>query len=218
MRPQLDASTEPVGAELVYPELRRAPPTFNRRQKVKNEASTGANCHSERSQTRTSSAPTHCHSERSEESAFSSRHQTRHKLQRRIRQFRGNSGRLWRSRRFRRSCGLVRRRRFALRRRLANGKVLAHFFEPLRSDPTNGTQIIHAFKRAVRLAHLQNLVRSSAGPISGTNRNLVRGGCIQVDRRFRAASYWQAGSGETPKKSTADRQSTGANSRGISTY
>jgi hypothetical protein len=184
MRPQLDASTEPVGAELVYPELRRAPPTFNRRQKVKNEASTGANCHSERSQTRTSSAPTHCHSERSEESAFSSRHQTRHKLQRRIRQFRGNSGRLWRSRRFRRSCGLVRRRRFALRRRLANGKVLAHFFEPLRSDPTNGTQIIHAFKRAVRLAHLQNLVRSHR-PNPRHQLQLLRSGRIQVDRRFR---------------------------------
>src|SRR5260370_28943606 len=41
-----------------------------------------------------------------------------------------------------------------LRGRLPDRQILAHFFKPLRPEAANRQQIIHAFERAVRLAHL----------------------------------------------------------------
>jgi hypothetical protein len=45
------------------------------------------------------------------------------------------------------------------RRRLPRDKVLAHFRQAFRTDAANRLQIVDTFKRAVRFAHLQNLVR-----------------------------------------------------------
>src|SRR6266576_2111472 len=51
------------------------------------------------------------------------------------------------------------RESIALRRRLPNSQILAHLFEPLRPEPANRQQIVHALEDAVGFAHLQDLVR-----------------------------------------------------------
>jgi hypothetical protein len=60
---------------------------------------------------------------------------------------------------FCRSSGLRGKRVALCRSRLPNGQILAHFFEALRAKPANRQQIVHALKRPVRFAHLQNLFR-----------------------------------------------------------
>src|ERR1700747_1349333 len=45
--------------------------------------------------------------------------------------------------------------------------VLAHFFDALRSDSFDRTQIVHALKRSVGLAHLR-ILSAVDGPLPGT--------------------------------------------------
>src|SRR5579859_2967178 len=70
------------------------------------------------------------------------------------------------------------------RRRFPRGQVFAHFFEALWTNALDGPQIIHALERAIRLAHLQNLLRDH-GPDPRHLLQLVRRRGIQVDRRRR---------------------------------
>src|SRR5712692_365303 len=84
-----------------------------------------------------------CHSERSEESLLWF---------------------VWRL--FYRSSRLRRGWRGLRRPRSSDGQVLAHFLEPLRSQPANREQIIHALEGAVCFSHLQNLA-GRGGPDPG---------------------------------------------------
>src|SRR5438132_10766189 len=70
----------------------------------------------------------------------------------------------------------------------SRSQILAHFFEALRTEASNGQQIVDALESAVRFAHLQNLFRrrrpdagnllqffGSRGVVYGLRRRLLLG-------------------------------------------
>jgi len=86
--------------------------------------------------------------------------------------------------RFSRRC--LPRRRLCARgrllglRRLPNRQILPHLFQPFRANSLNRQQIIHALERAVRLPHLEYLIRRRR-PDSRHLLQLRRARGIQID-------------------------------------
>ena len=97
----------------------------------------------------------------------------------------------------------------ALRRRLPDSQILAHFFKALRPKPANCQQIIDALKRAVRLSHLQNFLRRRR-PDSRHLLQFFGSRCIEIHRlgrRFFLGETWRDGNAQAKndRKEQSDR-------------